>query len=191
MSTKSTGGWFRGVWWMLWSLMSSVAFWVLARRPSHLPPSGDYLLMTEPEIEELVSNVFDFAQIVATPDLIGEDPASELSFQREFGSHDEGESSVVVEEEGIDYVPTTLTFYVVSEVPGLSAIARFTAYDENGEVLVITEDTYGANTAERTRLDEEVEDALINGIDVVVMSHEDVETFPVIHSVLGEDPKEV
>ena len=146
--------------------------------------------MTEPEIEELVSNVFDFAQIVATPDFISEDSSSELSFQREFG-HDEGESNVVVGEEGIDYVPTTLTFYVVSKLEGLCGLARFSAYDESGEVLVVTEDTYGANTAERARLDQEVEDALINGIDVVVMSHEDVETFPAIHSVLGDDPKEV
>tara|TARA_B100001939_G_scaffold305560_1_gene284620 strand:+ start:1029 stop:1283 length:255 start_codon:yes stop_codon:yes gene_type:complete len=79
---------------------------------------------------------------------------------------------------------TTITYYLVSEVEGLLALVRYTAYNPDGLPEAICEDFYEDSPDEFCRLEEDVEKALNNGIDTSIMSSYESETFPVINTFL-------
>lgn len=164
----------------LWWVSLSVAVWVLRRSPSKLPPVRDHLLLSEIEVEEAVGNFLDLINAAARSDGLSMTESGELTFQGEGHDEDSEESGEEVQME------TTLTFYCVSEIPGCLAVARFTAKDEEGKTIAITEDYYKDVEEELTRLEYETEECMNEGIDVDIMSHHDIEIFPYIYSVLSD-----
>lgn len=80
---------------------------------------------------------------------------------------------------------TTITYYTVSKSEDVLAIIRYTAYAPDGFPLAICEDLYKDEPEEFCRLEQDVETALVGGIDVSVMSHYESDIFPVISDYLS------
>lgn len=80
---------------------------------------------------------------------------------------------------------TTITYYSVSKAANTLAIVRYTAYDDAGSPVAVCEDHYGDTPEEFCRIENDVETALVGGIDVSVMSHYESEIFPVISDYLN------
>ena len=79
---------------------------------------------------------------------------------------------------------TTITYYKVSEVEGFLAVARYTAYNPDGLPEALCEDFYADTPEEFCRLEEDTHKALVNGIDVSIMSSYESDVFPVISTFL-------
>lgn len=79
---------------------------------------------------------------------------------------------------------TTITYYRVSHVEGVLAIVRYTAYNPDGLPEAICEDIYYDDPDEFCRFEEDVENALIHGIDTSIMSSYEEDYFPVVASFL-------
>ena len=80
---------------------------------------------------------------------------------------------------------TTITYYTVSKADDMLAVVRYTAYHDDGYPVAICEDFYRDEPEEFCRLEEDVETALVGGIDVSIMSHYESEMFPVISDYLA------
>ncbi len=69
----------------------------------------------------------------------------------------------------------TLSYYMVSEMPGTLAIVRYHARDDFS--TAVAEDTFFDTPNDFCRLQDDVEDALLTGVDVCVMSNHPPENF--------------
>ena len=169
-----------------WSLSLSVAVWVLARANEAklpLPPVLDHLLLSEEEIEQRIGDFLQLIEIAAAGDDVSMLGSSEFPFQRQVHGDDEVEDSDGSMEE---FVPTVLTFYVSSEMPDTLALVRFSAWDEESGIMLVNEDRYSETPDELVRLESDVHDCLMEGIDVSVLSHHELETFPYIESIIAD-----
>ena len=83
----------------------------------------------------------------------------------------------------------TLSYYMVSEMPGTLAIVRYHARDDHDRTTAVAEDTFFDTPDDFCRLQDDVEDALLTGVDVCVMSNHAPEVFPDIDKfiTLNED----
>ena len=79
---------------------------------------------------------------------------------------------------------TTITYYELESPQNFLALVRFTAYDEEGNVLKVFEGIYDDEPEEFCRLEQDIETALRGGIDASIQSEYEYETFPVISSFL-------
>ena len=167
-----------------WSLSLFVAVWVLDRANKAelpLPPVLNYLLLSEEEIEERIGDFLQLIEIAASGDDVAMLGSGELTFQGE--SHDEEDAA---DEDVEEFVPTVLTFYASSEMPDTLALVRYSAKDEESGIILINEDRYRETPDELARLETDVHDCLMEGIDVSVLSHHELKTFPYIESVIEE-----
>lgn len=73
-----------------------------------------------------------------------------------------------------------LSFFMVSEMPGVVAVVRYTGPG------CVSEHQYQETPEDYCRLQEEVDGALMMGIDVSVMTNHDPEEFPQLYSYLVE-----
>jgi hypothetical protein len=80
-----------------------------------------------------------------------------------------------------------LSYYCVSEIPNVLAIARYTAANDHDQVMAVAEDMFFDTEEDYARLEHEVEDALLTGVDVCVLSNHDPEHFPTIWGYLADD----
>ena len=71
----------------------------------------------------------------------------------------------------------TLSYYMVSEMPGTLAIVRYHARDDHDRTTAVAEDTFFDTPEDFCRLQNDVEDALLTGVDVCVMSNHPPEDF--------------
>ena len=168
-----------------WSLSLSVAVWVLGRANEAklpLPPVLDHLLLSEEEIEQRIGDFLQLIDIATAGDDVSMLGSSEFPFQREIHDDDEVEDSDAMEE----FVPTVLTFYVSSEMPDTLALVRFCARDEESGIMLVNEDRYSETPDELIRLESDVHDCLMEGIDVSVLSHHDLKMFPYIESIIAD-----
>ena len=78
----------------------------------------------------------------------------------------------------------TLSYYMVSEMPGTLAIVRYHARDDHDRTTAVAEDTFFDTPEDFCRLQDDVEDALLTGVDVCVMSFHEPETFENINKYL-------
>ena len=78
----------------------------------------------------------------------------------------------------------TLSYYMVSEMPGTLAIVRYHARDDHDRTTAVAEDTFFDTPDDFCRLQDDVEDALLTGVDVCVMSNHPPETFEAINRYL-------
>ena len=78
----------------------------------------------------------------------------------------------------------TLSYYMVSEMPGTLAIVRYHARDDHDRTTAVAEDTFFDTPEDFCRLQDDVEDALLTGVDVCVMSNHPPEDFDGINKYL-------
>ena len=78
----------------------------------------------------------------------------------------------------------TLSYYMVSEMPGTLAIVRYHARDDHDRTTAVAEDNFFDTPDDYVRLQDDVEDALLTGVDVCVMSSHDPEVFPDINKFI-------
>ena len=81
----------------------------------------------------------------------------------------------------------TLSYYMVSEMPGTLAIVRYHARDDHDRTTAVAEDTFFDTPEDFCRLQDDVEDALLTGVDVCVMSRYEPETFEAINKYLVDN----
>ena len=81
----------------------------------------------------------------------------------------------------------TLSYYMVSELPGTLAVVRYHATGEESSSIAVAEDLFFDTPDDFCRLQDDVEDALLSGIDICVMSHHEPETFSEIAKYLLDD----
>ena len=78
----------------------------------------------------------------------------------------------------------TLSYYMVSEMPGTLAIVRYHSRDDHDRTVAVAEDTFFDTPEDFCRLQDDVEDALLTGVDVCVMSRHEPDTFEAIAKYL-------
>ena len=81
----------------------------------------------------------------------------------------------------------TLFYYMVSEMPGVLGIVRYHARDDHDRTTAVGEDMFFDTPDDFCRLQNDVEDALLTGIDVCIMSTHPPETFDEIQKYLADD----
>ena len=165
-----------------WSASLSVAVWVLERANKAefgLPPVLDYLLLSQEEIEKRIADFLQLIDIATTADDVSVLGSSEVPFDGEIHDDEEAATGEVSE-----FVPTVLTFYVSSEMPDTLALVRYSALDDASGIMIVNEDVYRETPEELVRLETDVHECLMEGIDVAVLSHHQLETFPYIESVI-------
>ncbi len=81
----------------------------------------------------------------------------------------------------------TLSYYMVSEMPGTLAIVRYHARDDHDRTTAVAEDTFFDTPDDFCRLQDDVEDALLTGVDVCVMSNHPPEDFSEIDKYLRDN----
>lgn len=79
---------------------------------------------------------------------------------------------------------TTITYYELKKKQSFLALVRFTAYGEDGLAIKVFEGVYEDDPEEFCRLENDIETALLNGIDTSIQSEYQYEIFPVISSFL-------
>ena len=79
---------------------------------------------------------------------------------------------------------STLSYFMVSEMPGTLAIVRYHARDDHDRTTAVAEDTFFDTPDDFCRLQDDVEDALLTGVDVCVMSNHPPEDFEGINKYI-------
>ena len=79
-----------------------------------------------------------------------------------------------------------LCYYRVEKIPGTLAIVRYHARNPTDDLMGVAEDRFEDNPDDFCRLQEDVEEALLTGVDVCVMSQYEPETFEKIRHFLPE-----
>ena len=112
--------------------------------------------------------------------------AQTLQLEQPAGRHRHNESSdskVAMDETAF----ATLSYYMVSELPGTLAVVRYHATDGESSSIAVAEDLFFDTPDDFCRLQDDVEDALLSGVDICVMSHHEPETFSEINKYLVDD----
>lgn len=177
---------YRGLWSSLYVLLLFVASLVHERLEAlqiPFPPVRNYLLMTEETIEQRIGDFLELVEIVAAGDRVTMLSSGEFPFEAEIHDDDEGDDDAWAEDV-IEPVPTVLTFYASSEIPDTLALVRFSAQDPESDIMLVSEDHYKETPAELARLESDVHDCLMEGIDVSVLSSHTLDTFPYLKQII-------
>ena len=130
----------------------------------------------EERMADLAKFVLRFAVVKITPE------AFQLEKSTGGQTHNGNSSGAKV---GMDETAfATLSYYMVSEMPGTLAIVRYHARDDHDRTTAVAEDTFFDTPEDFCRLQDDVEDALLTGVDVCVMSFHEPETFEAINKYL-------
>ena len=147
------------------------------------------LLLVKIELEQRVTNLAETLWIAAVRQVSPELLQQEQAVGREH--HNGGsEGGVAMNNEAEAQVFSTLSFYMVSEMPSVLGIVRYHAYDDHDRTLAVAEDVFSDTPDDFCRIQDNVEDALMNGMDVCVMSNYEPDYFPDIAKFI-ENPDEV
>ena len=79
---------------------------------------------------------------------------------------------------------TVLTYYRVPRENFCLAVVRYTLYDEFEKIFVVSEFLYQDTPEDFCEMEDDIESALANGIDVSVMSRYENEVFPILAEIL-------
>ena len=130
----------------------------------------------EERMADLAKFVLRFAVVKITPETL------QLEETTGGQTHNEISNGAKV---GMDETAfATLSYYMVSEMPGTLAIVRYHARDDHDRTTAVAEDTFFDTPEDFCRLQDDVEDALLTGVDVCVMSFHEPETFENINKYL-------
>ena len=83
-----------------------------------------------------------------------------------------------------------LSYYQISPVPNVLAIVRYTAYHpEDGTLMAVGEEMIFDNPDEFAKLEEDVLEALLAGVDVALLSSYEPDFFPQINQIIEDSPE--
>ena len=80
---------------------------------------------------------------------------------------------------------TELTYYKIKNLKEHLAIVRYSVEDEDGTIEV-SEEVYEDTLEDAERLQQEILDSIECGIDCSIMTDQESEVFPTIHTLLTE-----
>ena len=152
----------------------------LGRQPALFYQAVNSLLLAKVQVEEVVAYgaklLLGFAILQITPE------AFQLKETASGESHNEDSSSAEVPTDGTAF--STLSYYQCSEMPGTLAVVRYHARDDHDRTTAVAEDMFFDTPEDFCKLQDDVEEALLTGIDVCVMSNHPPETFEEIAKYL-------
>ena len=168
-----------------WLLMSFVRSWSrIPWKPPILHKVVNYLLLVQIKLQQRLRDLAELGWTVATPD--GTPHTLELEEPAVGESHN-GEKVEDAMPEAESPVFSRLNYYCVSEIPNVIAIVRYTASNDHDQVMAVAEDMFFDTAEDYARLEHEVEDALLTGVDVTMLSNHEPESFPTIWAYLVDD----
>lgn len=144
----------------------------------------NYLLLVQIKLQQRLSNLAQLVWAVAAPN------SAPRTLQLEKPAVGESHNGEEVEEampEAESPVFSRLNYYCVSEIPNVIAIVRYTASNDHDQVMAVAEDMFFDTAEDYARLEHEVEDALLTGVDVTMLSNHEPESFPTIWAYLVDD----
>lgn len=155
----------------------------MRRKPALLDKAFNCLLLAKIQGEERVSNLTELTWLAAVLEVPPESLQLEEAICGKRHNEGRGDGGSVESE---STVFSLLSFYCVSEIPNVLAIVRYHAYDDHDRTLAVAEDIIYDTPDEFCRIEQQVEDALINGMDVSIMSNHQPDYFPVINSYITD-----
>ena len=157
----------------------------LGRQPPLFYKACNRLLLTKVQAEELVANFAKRFLVFA----VGHITPQTLQLKEPTGgqSHNGASGGVGVAMDESEVAFATLSYYMVSELPGTLAVVRYHASDDNAQTVAVAEDLFFDTPDDFCRLQDDVEDSLLSGVDVCVMSNHPPETFSEINKYLVDD----
>ena len=165
------------------SVSFSASLWLLLPwKPTLINKAFHGLLLAEVQLEERLSNFAELLWILTVSE--GAADSLELEELTRGQSHNGGNTGSVMAESPVF---SHLSYYCVSEIPNILAIVRYSASNDHDQIMAVAEDNFFDNEEEYARLQTEVEDALLTGVDVAVMSSHEPEHFPTIWGYLADD----
>ena len=153
-------------------------------KPPLLHKIVNYLLLVQIKLQQRLSNLAQLVWAIAAPD--GAPRTLQLEKPAVGESHNGGEVEEAMPE-AESPVFSRLNYYCVSEIPNVIAIVRYTASNDHDQVMAVAEDMFFDTPEEYARLEHEVEDALLTGVDVTMLSNHEPESFPTIWGYLVDD----
>ena len=104
-------------------------------------------------------------------------------------SHNEEDvSGAPMEPESSTY--SHLSFYQISPVPNVLAIVRYTAYNpEDGTLMAVGEEMIFDTPDEFAKMEDDVLEALLAGVDVALLSSYEPDFFPQINQIIEDSPE--
>ena len=130
-------------------------------------------LLLKVQAEQRMADLAKFLLRVATVKIAPETFQLEESTGGQSHNGDSNGAKVGMDETAF----ATLSYYMVSEMPGTLAIVRYHARDDHDRTTAVAEDTFFDTPDDFCRLQNDVEDALLTGVDVCVMSNHPPEHF--------------
>ena len=166
-----------------WSVSFSANLWLLLPwKPALINKAFHGLLLQQVHLQERLSNFAELLWVLTVSERTAD--AFELKEPAGCQSHNgENTGSVMAESPVFSH----LSYYCVSEIPNILAIVRYSASNDHDQIMAVAEDNFYDNEEEYARLQAEVEDALLTGVDVAVMSSHEPEYFPTIWGYLADD----
>ena len=155
---------------------------LLPWKPTLIHKTLHGLLLSQVQLQERLSNFAELLWILT----VSESAADSLDLEEPTRgqSHNGGNTESVMAESPVF---SHLSYYCVSEIPNILAIVRYSAANDHDQIMAVAEDNFFDNEEEYARLQAEVEEALLNGVDVAVMSSHEPEYFPTIWGYLADD----
>ena len=138
------------------------------------------LLLTKVQGEELVAQFAKRLLVFATSHITSE----ALQLEKPAGGETHNGVSNGAEVAMDETAFATLSYYMVSEMVGTLAIVRYNARDDHDRTTAVAEDSFFDTPDDFCRLQDDVEDALLTGVDVCVMSNRPPEDFDEIAKYL-------
>ena len=139
-------------------------------------------LLLKVQAEQRVADLAKFLLGVATVEISAEALQGEKPTGGQGHNQDSSFAGVTMDETAF----ATLSYYMVSEMPGTLAIVRYHASDDRDQTIAIAEDMFFDTPDDFCRLQDDVEDALLSGVDICVMSVHPPETFSEIAKYLAD-----
>ena len=155
----------------------------LGRQPPLFLKACNRLLLAKVKGEELVADFAKRFLVFAARHITAET----LQLEEPTGGQRHNEDSKGAEAAMDETAFATLSYYMVSEMPGTLAIVRYHARDDHDRTTAVAEDTFFDTPEDFCRLQDDVEDALLTGVDVCVMSFHEPETFEAINKYLVDN----
>ena len=155
----------------------------VGRQPTLRDKLFHRFLLIKIHSEECVSDSLQLVGVAARLKI----PPHSLQLEKPSGGHSHNGSSskqVVEDEEAIVY--STITFYSVDEIPDVLAIVRFITSDDHERVFDVSEAVYPNTPDGYCQLEQQVPDALANGVDIILLSHLGAEDLPEIYGAVTD-----
>jgi len=143
-------------------------------------------LLLKVQAEQRVADLAKFFLRVATVKIAAEPLQGEKSTGGQTHNGDSSGAKVATDETAF----AVLSYYLVSEMVGTLAIVRYHASDDKAQTVAVAEDLFFDTPDDFCRLQDDVEDSLLSGVDVCVMSNHPPETFSEIAKYLVDDEED-